>query len=323
MNQYYFNGSLIFLILLVCLNLLSCSRVGFGGFQSPDGADKLDGTGDAETDDSDPGLACSPWGSDLAFRVPILLDSINSDDMDWKPYVTQDGLSIWFVSDRPGGVGGYDFYRATRTSTAESFGDVQVLSSINTEWQEYRLVFDSVGQTAFISTDRPGGLGGSDLWWASLESPYNVEAAIFSPMPNVNSEGQEWDVNLTLDDLQLFFNRDNQIYFAVRDSVQSEFQEPQPLGDNINDSGGGNPSLTADGLVLVFNATREGGVGDVDIWYATRSDPSQPFSTPRLVPDVNTVEFEADPFVSPDGCSLYFARGPRYQYSLYVVHVVR
>jgi hypothetical protein len=305
-----------------CIDNICQFPDGSDGSDEPDGSDELEENDVTESDDSDPNHACSPWGSDLAFGTPIL-ENINSDQNDWKPYLPQDGLTIWFVSSRQGGVGLNDFYRATRSSTLEAFADVQNLSSINTESNEFKLVFDSAGTTAFISTNRSGGLGGSDLWMASLESAYNIDTAVFTPMANVNSDQDEWDVFLTADDLQLFFNRENQIYFAMRADTQSLFQTPQPLGDEINLGSAGSPSLTADGLVLVFSSSREGSIGGSDIWYATRSDTSQSFSSPQLVPGVNTADIEVDPFVTPDGCTLYFARGPQNLYDLYVTHIER
>ncbi len=329
------------MIFIVSLNLLSCSRVGYESIYTPYGSDGNNGgeqgdhdpsdrdTGDYDQDnhddhdqgDHDPGQGCTPWGGNLVFGTPTPLDSINSAHMDWKPFLPEDGLSIWFMSDRPGGSGLNDCYRATRISVTQPFGNVQVLSGANTEFQEYRLIFDSTGRTAFISTNRPGGLGGSDIWAAPLGSAFDLGSAVFSPVPNVNTDLPEWDMFLTNDDLQLFFNRNNQLYFAVRNDTQSPFQTPQPLGDDINLEGGGNPSLTADGLVLVFNSGRPGGMGEGDIWYATRSDTGQPFSNPQPVPGVNTAEIDADPFVSADGCTLYFARGPARPYDLYVAHI--
>ena len=67
------------------------------------------------------------------------------------------------------------------------------------------------------------------------------------------------------------------------------------------------PSLTADQLQIFFASTRSGGLGSEDIWVATRSDITQPFSTPANVTAVNSSEFDTTPKITPDGLTLYFA----------------
>ena len=40
------------------------------------------------------------------------------------------------------------------------------------------------------------------------------------------------------------------------------------------------------------------------------SDRTKPFSQPKNVPGVNTVDKEREVFIAPDGCTLFFARTP-------------
>jgi Tol biopolymer transport system component len=66
-------------------------------------------------------------------------------------------------------------------------------------------------------------------------------------------------------------------------------------------------SLASDGLAVYFASTRPGGVGDRDIWYATRSSTAEPFSDPRNLEVVNQASVETDPAISADGIELFFA----------------
>jgi hypothetical protein len=94
---------------------------------------------------------------------------------------------------------------------------------------------------------------------------------------------------------------------------------PENLGSTINSPFNDNsPSLTTDGLSLLFTSRRSGGTGDdVDIWMSTRSKIGAPWSPPvNLGPPVNGDWKNASPSLSTDGLALFFesdrpgGRGP-------------
>ena len=85
------------------------------------------------------------------------------------------GKTMVFTSDRPGGFGGYDlyysFYENGHWSEPINFG-----KKINSEYDEFRpvtLFADGFKTDLLIfSSNRPGGLGGFDLYYAAL--PFKV-----------------------------------------------------------------------------------------------------------------------------------------------------
>lgn len=69
------------------------------------------------------------WGTPLAVSGV----NLNGNDNDAEGVISADELTLFFSSDRAGGVGAYDIWMATRTSTADGFGDplnVQVLNTV-------------------------------------------------------------------------------------------------------------------------------------------------------------------------------------------------
>jgi hypothetical protein len=94
---------------------------------------------------------------------------INTTSNDHMPFVYGDLLV--FSSDRPGGYGGYDLYYSQRTGDSWS-EPVNFGPKVNSEFDEFRpVVSDSwefSNQVMIFSSNRPGGLGGFDLYFVGI-----------------------------------------------------------------------------------------------------------------------------------------------------------
>jgi hypothetical protein len=87
---------------------------------------------------------------------PINLDIINTLDFESQPFVSSDGNTLVFVSDREGGIGSTDLYYSKRTS-ANNWSKPELISNVNTKYSEQYPSFDNDGNLLFISK----GLGDS------------------------------------------------------------------------------------------------------------------------------------------------------------------
>ncbi len=96
--------------------------------------------------------------------------------------------------------------------------------------------------------------------------------------------------------------------FEILTSADWEWTEPERLPPPVN-SGQADflPSLSSDGLTLVFASRRAGGNGEVDLWQTTRSALDAPWQVPEnLGPKINTWGVESAPHLSADGMTLFF-----------------
>jgi Tol biopolymer transport system component len=92
-----------------------------------------------------------------------------------------------------------------------------------------------------------------------------------------------------------------------RESLQTPFNAPVNLThvDSSRDDQG--PTLSADGLTLLFASDRPGGQGAGDLWISTRASLGTPFGEPvNLGPTVNTSTWDSAPEISSDGLTLLF-----------------
>jgi len=104
--------------------------------------------------------------------VTVIKEAALSSGSDDKcPYIQ--GNRMVFTSDRPGGFGGFDLYYSVFTdgnwSDPVNFGD-----KINTPYNEYRPIvktfdFEFTNDMMIFSSDRPGGLGGFDLYYVGIK----------------------------------------------------------------------------------------------------------------------------------------------------------
>lgn len=99
----------------------------------------------------------------------ISLESVLSSDQNDKCPFIQDDLLV-FASDREGGYGGFDLYYSLLKDGTWS-APVNFGPAINSEYDEYRPIafsFDEIEHLMLFSSDRPGGLGGFDLYMVKL-----------------------------------------------------------------------------------------------------------------------------------------------------------
>jgi len=100
------------------------------------------------------------------------VDALNSAADDKCPLIYKNVMV--FASNRPGGIGGFDLYYSV-FKNGQWNAPVNMGPKINTEYDEYRPVIG--GQEEFtnifmvFSSNRSGGSGGFDLYYAGLELP--------------------------------------------------------------------------------------------------------------------------------------------------------
>mgnify|MGYP006275573159 CR=1 FL=1 len=99
------------------------------------------------------------------WKEPIKLNSnINSDNNEHYPYISADGYTLYFSSDKPGGKGKYDIYKSQLQENNE-WGPAKLLKSpINSSGNDITYKHYKAINKAYFSSDRAGGFGQYDLY---------------------------------------------------------------------------------------------------------------------------------------------------------------
>jgi Tol biopolymer transport system component len=204
--------------------------------------------------------------------------TVNSSGMDVSPSISDDGLSLYFSSERPGSLGGFDLWVTERSTPDDPWGEPENLgSNVNSWYDDISPDISSDGLTLYFSdygSGRPGGQGRLDIWVATratVSDPWQLAKNLGKP---VNTSDYEKAPCVSSDGLRLYFSgrragthgRED-IWVAMRATTADEWGEPVNLGTAVNNIvNQSSPDLSADGLTLYFASEIAGGLGGWDIY---------------------------------------------------------
>ena len=131
------------------------------------------------------------WGN---FRDLSLNDNTYSSA---HPALSSDETKLYFVSDRPGGLGGSDLWYAVILGDSISAEPVNMGSEMNTAGRE-TFPFVDANNTLYFASDSYAGIGGLDIYSIDLSDERAKLAHLSEP------------VNSSMDDFGLIYNLENQ-----------------------------------------------------------------------------------------------------------------
>jgi Tol biopolymer transport system component len=194
---------------------------------------------------------------------------LNSIDLDSTPEVSGDGLTIYFSSTRPGGLGNKDIWLATRPTRATAWSSPVHVVELSSPDAEGSASVDPTGTTVFFDSVRNNGTVERihSATRPDLASPWTIPVVRDDLVGANGSQNPFIDTSL----LAIWFNHDagsgHDIYIATRATATEPFTATQPVvgvNSNSNDS---DPWVSRDGRVMYLTSNRS---GDEEIYRATR-----------------------------------------------------
>jgi hypothetical protein len=212
---------------------------------------------------------------DQPFGAAALLDGgVNTSDQERDPRISRDGLRLFYFSNHVA-ANGFDLYMATRATPTASFGVGVAVVGVNTTANEYNPFLAEDDQVLYFASDRPGGLGGTDIY----QAPLVAEGAAAMPVmgADVNSAASEYRPVVSGDGLTIYFDRvgtsSDDIWMATRAGVTAQFGAAHAVTE-LDAPGADFPIwLSPDDCTLYFGSDRLSGTDGRtgwDIFQATR-----------------------------------------------------
>ena len=244
---------------------------------------------------------------------PVNLGSaINSPYEESGPAISNDGRALYFQSNRPGS-NNCDIWVARRESLHDDWETPQNLgAAVNGEIcesapalsrDEHHLFF------ARLSPTQPADIWVSyrrnvhdDFGWEApvpLNSAINTEASDGTPK---HFESRRYGLS------QLYFYSTRPGGLGSFDIyVASAFGTPVSVPELNSPQIDASPTLSRNGLEIVFHSNRLGAIGQRDLWTSVRSNVLDPWSPPMNLGDVvNSTSNEQTTALSADGETLFF-----------------
>ncbi len=201
--------------------------------------------------------------------------------------ISPDGrIALWFSRTRPGGPGGYDIWMARRT--ADAWG-TPTLVSFNSPQRDFDPVFSADGASVYFCSDRPGGLGGDDIWRVAVTSNGFGEPEHLGA--EVNSGGNEWAPMLSGN--QLLFSSNGRKgarrmdLFLAHATAGGRFSTATVLSGSINtEADEFDATFLADDRTIVFSRAPNLEVDTVWLYFAS-ADGGEYDAGTRLPESVN------------------------------------
>jgi len=195
---------------------------------------------------------------------------VSTESSEVKFTVSADGqLALWGTMDRKGGPGGFDIWQAVKTDSG--WTDPRP-ASFNSAYNDFDPCFSADGSIVYFFSNRPGGFGGDDLYYArfdtsgfSFANPVNMGASF-------NTPGDEWGPAESIDGSRFLFCTDghteegkHDIYLCRR--KDGRWGRPEPLNTVNSEETDFDPVFLHDCRTLVFS--RKIGKGEAYLYVSS------------------------------------------------------
>lgn len=259
---------------------------------------------------------------DPTWSAPVNLGPpVSSASNDQGPFISRDGLSLYFVSNRAGGLGGQDIYVSHRATVVDPWGPPQNLDApINTTSNDASPTLSTDGHLLYFHSNRTGGFGLNDLY-VSRRKDKRDDSGWRAPEnlgSEVNTPGNERGLTLFEDDetgtITVYFDSDRpgglggvDIYVTTL-NADGSFGPAVLVSELSSPSNDLLPGIRRDGLEIFLDSDRPGTFGLRDIWVSARARASDVWSVPvNLGPGFNSAALDVRAALSFDCTTLYFS----------------
>lgn len=195
------------------------------------------------------------------WNAPALATELQTAQDEARITVALDGLSAVVATNRPGGLGGFDFWLATRENPSLPFNPPMtstLLDQVNDSLDQYDPELAASGLALYLAPD--DGTGNQRIARSTRASPTDPFGA-----PIVLPElGPSADPTLSPDELVIVFTNFtvSDLYYATRAATTDAFGAPKPVPVVNTAMLENDPELSLDGCELFFRSPRTS-IGDL------------------------------------------------------------
>jgi outer membrane protein OmpA-like peptidoglycan-associated protein/tetratricopeptide (TPR) repeat protein len=188
------------------------------------GCNRSDGLGSCDIYLS--GKEGSSWSSPYHLPAPL-----NSTSWDSQPSISADGKTLYFASNRQGGLGGYDLWKSDLLDGGNWTTPVNLGPSVNTAYDEQSPFIHPDGVTLYFSSSGWPGLGNKDLFATRKDTSDNWRQPQNLGYP-INTPGEESGITVASNGKHAWFNSSRKEGFGGLDIYSFDLPDavrPKPV----------------------------------------------------------------------------------------------
>ncbi len=215
------------------------------------------------------------WTSQRAARTapwspPTVATALDTAHNEGSPQVARDGLTIWFASNRPGGVGLLDIWVSTRQTRAASWSTATPVTEVNTAFDDRAFAVTASGLVAYFDRNNATDIDLCRSARASTSSPWSAPTLV----TELSLATVDQNPFPLADELSLYFSKGDYNRQSLQVTTRASAQEPFSPSVELTTLSSGDyesdPWLGDGGHLILFSSNRNGGSSQFDLFTATR-----------------------------------------------------
>ncbi|WP_316820189.1 OmpA family protein [Pedobacter gandavensis] len=166
------------------------------------------------------------WGEPFNLGPPV-----NTAYWESQPAISPDGNTLYFVSNRPGGIGGYDIWKSGLNEAGEWSAPVNLGPEINTPYDENTPFLHADGKTLYFSSDGWPGMGNKDIFMSRMLDNGHWSNPVNMGYP-INTCNEESGLIVSPNGSTAFFSADLKDGYGDMDVYQFKLpadKQPMPI----------------------------------------------------------------------------------------------
>lgn len=281
-------------------------------------------------------LECQAAKGDFIFGEPELVTELNSTSADAAPFITADGLELYFTSNRDhdADLCYNDIWMSTRARIDDPWETpINLGEPVNTtSYAEGNPCVSTDGLELYFSDcwpslaracdSRPGGLGRGDIWVSTRQTRDDSWGVPVNLGSNINSFEYDGTPHLSADGLSLYFcsarsdGHGFDLYVSTRPTKYDSWEPAVEIGPPINTMASQDylayPFLSPNGLSLFFMSSPLGYTANGDIYISTRATLADNWDFPSRFEVLNSSRHDEGLTFALGDSTLYFVRSDHY-----------
>ena len=176
-------------------------------------------------------LIGNKWSVPTRLQAPISCDYI--DCFETSASYSPDEKTIFFVSNRKGGLGGQDIWYSKKDESGRWKEAINLGESINSKEDEGSVFMHQNGNTLFFSSKGHNSIGGFDVFVSHFDGNSNSWSKAESLGSPINTKGDDTYFVMTANGKYAFYSSSNNKELADNDIFSVRMDKSKFLKDNI------------------------------------------------------------------------------------------